>query len=351
MWYLQRRNTRAIGPVPTDEVIEGIKSGEIPRDTMVCAADSKQWLPIDAVPELAGALVGKPARASSTSIELPEALDGSRGGTPEKPRPRIIRRVETMPEVRRARAALAVSGAALALSVVARLVVFAPTPALAALLDTVHALRSTLIASGALGVVAWGTACVATYMLEHGRIEARSLARAGGVPFAVSFVVSAIGLVTVGRGLASLRDVSHARTMLLALTLATLVAAFAWAALIGRALVRGIDRQRDAIAIACVAVVSVIVTPAARAVAAVTDVFTVDGPLFSDDATLRKHVESLRAGASGVAALDETLGVAIFVPKATRVRYLDELVVEARGGAFVARKVLLEGGRTAFVQR
>lgn len=344
MWYLQRRNTRAIGPVPTEEVLEGIKSGDIPRDTMVCAADSKQWMPISAVPELAVALEGKPSLPAS--LELPEAA-----GVAEKPRPRIIRKIESMPKPERARAALAVSGAALALSVIAMLIVFAPTASIARLLDSVHALRSTLVVSGALGVVAWGTASVATWMMEHGRLEARSIARAGALPFAVSLIAALIGLVMVGRGLANADDVSRARTILSALTLATVVASVSWMALIGRALIKGIDRRRDALSVGCVALASIIVTPAARAIATSTDVFAVDGPLFADEATLRSYVESTRAGASGVDSLDRALGTAIFVPKATRVRYLDELVVEARGGAFVARKVLLDGGRAAFIQR
>jgi hypothetical protein len=344
MWYLQRRNSRPIGPVPTEEVVEGIKSGEIPRDTMVCAADSKQWLPIASVPELAGALEGKPSLPAS--LELPEPT-----AVAEKPRPRIIRKIETMPKPELARAALAVSGAALALSIIAMLIVFAPTASLARLLDSVHALRSTLVVSGALGVVAWGTASVATWMMEHGRLEARSIARAGALPLAVSLVAALIGLVMVGRGLASPADVSQARTILFSLTLATAVASVAWVALIGRALVKGVDQRRDVLAIGCVALASLIVTPSARAIATSTDVFAVDGPLFADEATLRSYVESTRAGASGVASLDRALTAAIFVPKATRVRYLDELVVEARGGAFVARKVLLDGGRAAFIQR
>jgi hypothetical protein len=344
MWYLQRRNSRPIGPVPTEEVIEGIKSGEIPRDTMVCAADGKQWMPIAGVPELAAALEGKPSLPSS--LELPETTSVA-----EKPRPRIIRKIESMPKPERARAALAVSGAALALSIIAMLIVFVPTASLALLLDSVHALRSTLVVSGALGVVAWGTACVATWMMEHGRLEARSIARAGALPLVVSFVAALIGLVMVGRGLASPRDVSRGRTILFALTLATLVASLAWSALIGRALIKGIGRRLDGLSLACVAVASLIVTPSARAIATSTDVFAVDGPLFADEATLRSYVESTRAGASGVDSLDKALTTAIFVPKATRVRYLDELVVDARGGAFVARKVLLAGGRAAFVQR
>jgi hypothetical protein len=346
MWYLQRRNTRAIGPIPTDEVIDGIKSGDIPRDTMVCGVDSKQWMPIDGVPELAGALAGKPPLPSSGTLELPETP-----GPAEKPRPRIIRKIETMPKAERARAALAVSGAALALSVVAMLAVFVPTTSLATLLDAVHALRSTLVVAGALGVVAWGTACVATWMMERGRLEARSLARAAAVPLVVSFAVALVGLFMVGRDLASRADVSRARTMLLALTLATVVASGAWVSLIGRALVRGLDRRRDAIALGCVALASLIVTPLARATAAATDVLAVEGPLFDDETTLRTYVESMRAGASGVPTLDQALTRAVFVPKATRVRYLDELVVQARGGAFVARKILLDGGRTAFIQR
>src|SRR3954471_8283888 len=131
MWYLQRRNSRPIGPVPTEEVIDGIKSGDIPRDTMVCGVDSKQWMPLAGVPELAAALEGK--------APLPASLDVPDGPiAAEKPRPRIIRKIESMPKPERARAALAVSGAALALSIIAMLVVFVPTASLARLLDSVH---------------------------------------------------------------------------------------------------------------------------------------------------------------------------------------------------------------------
>src|SRR3954453_3251464 len=127
MLDLQRRNTRAVGPVATADVIDGIQSGEIPRDTMGCAVDSKQWLPIDSIAELAGAFKGatvRPVAAAAHGGPAPGPAGLDDKPIREPPRPRRIQRVESMPRPERARAALAVSGAALVLSFIAILAVF-----------------------------------------------------------------------------------------------------------------------------------------------------------------------------------------------------------------------------------
>lgn len=355
-WYLQRGNSRAIGPFSTADIVEGIAAGEIPRQTLVCAVDGKQWIPLDGVAAFADALAAREVPRRSTGREAYEATALSIEA-PELPKTRrIVRRPRAVASASPAAVNVATLIASLlaALSLLRMLVVFLPTPALARLLDAVRPLRSELVTGGALGTVAWMCALFATRAVHRREAHAADLARASALAWGASTIATTVALVRVARGtFARVDQVAQARGILWVLLASGAIAAIAWAALLYREIGRAPFGFRAPVAVAAAASA---LTIAAWGLARVTDLVRVDGavpvPAFTDEGAVRRYVEAVRAGASGTAALDDALSSALFLKPGTRARFVDEQELDVRGGPFVARRLrLLDGDRVVLVPR
>jgi hypothetical protein len=67
-WYLARAGTPTIGPLPTDQVLEGLREGKVPLDTQACRVGDTQWTIITKVPAFASAVPAGKHEATSPSL-------------------------------------------------------------------------------------------------------------------------------------------------------------------------------------------------------------------------------------------------------------------------------------------
>lgn len=58
-WLLQRGKGKTIGPFSTEEIVDGVRAGEIPEDTFVSDPGAKGWIPLRDVAAFAEALAAK----------------------------------------------------------------------------------------------------------------------------------------------------------------------------------------------------------------------------------------------------------------------------------------------------
>jgi hypothetical protein len=80
-WLLQRGKGKTIGPFSTEEIVEGVRAGEIPEDTFVSDPGAKGWIPIRDVAAFADALEARRSSGPSTSAAVGSAIRASAART------------------------------------------------------------------------------------------------------------------------------------------------------------------------------------------------------------------------------------------------------------------------------
>jgi hypothetical protein len=73
-WYVMNDGSEAIGPVTTEQLVNGIVGGRVPLTSVVCPVGATAWSPLAAYPELAAAV------RRFAPPPLPPALEGSECG-------------------------------------------------------------------------------------------------------------------------------------------------------------------------------------------------------------------------------------------------------------------------------
>jgi hypothetical protein len=64
-WLLQRGKGKTIGPFSTEDIVDGVRAGEIPEDTFVSDPGAKGWIPLRDVAAFAEALEAKRSGAAA----------------------------------------------------------------------------------------------------------------------------------------------------------------------------------------------------------------------------------------------------------------------------------------------
>ena len=71
-WYVRRRGTDTIGPVPAEQVSKEIGSGNIASDAFVCPVGGASWSPVTSVAEFAAVFADLEGRGNGPSSAAPE---------------------------------------------------------------------------------------------------------------------------------------------------------------------------------------------------------------------------------------------------------------------------------------
>ncbi len=343
-WHLQRGSSRSIGPFTTEEILDGVASGEIPRDAKVCAIDGKLWLPIDATPAFEHAFSG--ARAVPAVGALRDAHAhapvAETAASPSEARRRPERRARLI----HVASATASGGAVAIVGLLAALLACVPSEGLARLFDATRPLRASLALLGGLAFVFGVSALLGA---RRATKDDASLARAAFLP-GVAVVLAAF-VIRLPTDLATSAELARARVFILTIVATVVVGMVAHALSLRRALVT--RRRAVPIALLLVTAASILVGFGASSLAHLRDVVTVSGavpvPLFVDEATAGRFAEAIRAGASGARALDSAFAEAVFVEPSVRMRVLDEErrplagAVTGMGTAVMQRVTVLDG--------
>jgi hypothetical protein len=365
-WYIQRQRSRQLGPFTTEEIREGIRSGEIPVDSVVNEVGGKQWLPLSAVAEfadVAGGMgapshgLGEAERALQDLRTTPTSVrPAQRFGTASASAPRPARAASTHASlVGIALAVVAMTHAVLQLSVLGRL------GARPQIFDGLRRLQGVALTREAFSMAAASVLLIA--MLRR-----RSHPKSGTLlAFSAAFVLLFGSLLLASASLfAAVRSPSWSllpspirrdvlAQQLVAPTLFTLLGTLLlW--LLGTA-----ERRRSiAVAGAVIALLGVCVAGAVRSLTREREIVVLrsivpDAPLptFGDREALRNYLEAAREGTAGVDRVIAGLGKATVVLPRTRARWIDDLVLSTTHGSILGREVeLLEGehrGQHVFV--
>ncbi len=371
-WYIQRQRSKQLGPFSTEEIVEGLRTLEIPQDSVVNEIGGKQWLPLASVPEFAAVLKGLPppkdpraekakaaAAASSEAATAPTLAAQSAAAAevitlPNRRLPPRARQVTTkLPPVRRTNPHVFTFGLPLAV------VVLVHTLLQVALHARPSGWLDVLRRFQAVALTREGYLLVVSSILLMGLLRRRTHPKSGtSITFAsgVSLVIG-IGLFVPWSLLSAARAAAWpmlppaVRNALVAqqLMLPTL---FAMATLALLAMLGERGRVKHLAAVGGVTgLLGVGVGGARRSVAGAGEVYTLPSPargapvaVFQSASALESYLLATRRGTAGIDRVMAELSRATVLLPQTKVRWIDDVVLRTYEGILLGREVeVVEG--------
>jgi hypothetical protein len=81
-WQIRRKTSPVIGPFSHEEVVEAIRIGKVPFDSLVCVAGSEEWQPVASVPAFRRLFIAPtPPTATPNGAVPPQSVTGGDSAT------------------------------------------------------------------------------------------------------------------------------------------------------------------------------------------------------------------------------------------------------------------------------
>lgn len=382
-WYLQRGRGAPIGPFTTEEVVDGLRNEEIPRDSLVREIAGTNWVPLAAIPEFRAfatvdgasdpdrlAPVEGPAwrsqadrhrRASSAPGDAPAPVATMRASKTSEPRDETVTRAFVPTPALHAVIGLAVGALGVTWGVMRLLSLVMSLAGWREVADSFHDLRPIAIVDYALAVAAYPALTVA--VASSGR----------RTPWGRPLVRTIAKLLVIGNGAivgATLFSLTRSPRWPLVGSKVTIVSMAIGAPIVLGACALALlslfpeDRGQERTFGSSSTVQAGILLMIAGGVFAAFFTVTIDRLVlgarsddgvivYSDLQGLRLFLEARREGVAGLGKLQESERRGELVAPGTLARFVDEVSLPTAHGDEIAREVeLLEGpsaGKHVFV--
>jgi hypothetical protein len=346
-WLLQRGKGKTIGPFATDEIVEGIRAGEIPPETRVADPGGKQWVALGEVAPFAEALRAR--GAAPIDAREHDATDAQTANPQTPERPSAASAVTATPSARRplrvafgaatarGRARLRVAAGALTVAGLGALGLGA-SPLARSIFHARPALRDLSSVGGAALLVGAGLVLAGERLDRRGAQVGSATARGATVIAALTVLAAtALAMREVASSSARVR-LAIALTGAVAALLALVAIALGWPAFRIPARGRAASLARGAaVALLSSLALGGAIARARRALDVIYVRDPLDAPAFRDAPSVTAWLDAEPAGATRVDVVGGLVDAAVPIPCGSRARLVD------RPAGGIAEIELLDG--------
>jgi len=352
-WYIQRQRSRQLGPFTTEEIREGIRTGEIPVDSVVNEVGGKQWLPLSAVKDFvdltqtARAAVDEPNRALRELRTTPTSVRAA----PRVQKPMAVK-LPRGPSAHTTTLGLVLAIATMAHAVLQIVVLGRAGRAF----DSLRALQTMSLTREAFALVAGSVLLLGLLRRRTHPSSGTPLTAASALALAIgsAILVPASLLAAVRAPVFALLPASVRRAVLTQQLVLPCIVGIG--SLVLLFLLGDLPKKRSIAATGALVVsLGLCVAFAVRSITGDREIVVLDPSLatFADREALRAYLEASREGTAGIDRVIVALSRATVIPKETRARWVDDLVLASSHGTVLGREVeIVEGdlrGRRVFV--
>jgi hypothetical protein len=361
-WLLQRGKGKTIGPFATDEIVEGIRAGEIPPETRVADPGGKQWVALGEVAPFAEALRAR--GAAPIDAREHDATDAQTANPQTPERPSAASAVTATPSARRplrvafgaatarGQARLRVAAGALTVAGLGALGLGA-SPLARSIFHARPALRDLSSVGGAALLVGAGLVLAGERLDRRGAQVGSATARGATVIAALTVLAATalamrevasssarvrLAIALTGAVAALLALVAIALTGAVAALLALVAIALGWPAFRIPARGRAASLARGAaVALLSSLALGGAIARARRALDVIYVRDPLDAPAFRDAPSVTAWLDAEPAGATRVDVVGGLVDAAVPIPCGSRARLVD------RPAGGIAEIELLDG--------